>query len=236
VTGDHRQPFDENMDGSYVDDDDQPPGNDPDDTPLRSNTRPARIATGNDYRGEGHYGADEYVADPNLGDMQDQGGMKSRADQDEVQEGIPTMPVIQKDSIVQEVRVMVDERLQNMRFHTNRLLKELEFYVETLGNTERTYLQVQQDVHAEADHLDRCEENVERAINGLGLSIQGQHMLVEGNEGGNSEGGQPRLSQQAGMAGTMNLSALGRRNSHDSQGSGGNTGRISRQGSFEDHH
>lgn len=104
-------------------------------------------------------------------------------------------PPIQKDTVVHEVKVMMDEKLNTMRNLTDKLLGELELYADALSTTEQTYLKVQQDVHAEEKHLDQVATNVQRAIASLGLP---------GDTGGNSK---PSARGRPGGRGKNNPSA-----------------------------
>jgi hypothetical protein len=77
--------------------------------------------------------------------------------------------VIEKEPIVQDLRTMIEEKHANMQFLTNKLLQDVEMYVETLATTEQTYLAIRQTEHTEAERLDQCEAAVSHAIAGLRL-------------------------------------------------------------------
>jgi hypothetical protein len=92
-------------------------------------------------------------------------------DDDEVEEGLHTdrqatieADLTDENPIVQEIRANIDETHAKMRFWTNKLLQEMEVYVKTLVETEKTYSIIQQQELAESERLDRCEADVTRAI------------------------------------------------------------------------
>jgi hypothetical protein len=74
---------------------------------------------------------------------------------------------IGENDIVPGIRVKVDEMHNGMRSLTNKLLQEMEAYVQSLVKTEQTYLAIQQQELAESQRLDQCEEQVANAIAGF---------------------------------------------------------------------
>ncbi|KAL3922501.1 MAG: hypothetical protein SGILL_002166 [Bacillariaceae sp.] len=90
---------------------------------------------------------------------------------------VPPGP-IQKDTLVEEVKVGMDEKFAAMRRLTDKLLGELGSYTEALATAEQTYCKVQKEVHTEADHLSKCQNSVEQAITGMGLPGDGKPKSV----------------------------------------------------------
>jgi hypothetical protein len=69
-----------------------------------------------------------------------------------------------ENPIVQEIRANIDDTHAKIRSWTNKLLQEMELYVKTLVETEKTYNIIQQQELAESERLDQCEADVTRAI------------------------------------------------------------------------